>query len=118
MTDELCYLPATEALQRFRARELSPVELMHAVIDRAGQTEPTVNALCHTFYDEALALDLVHHAAFSRAAVASVRKLGFAGAPMTDALLQKLVAAFAPPVGRTNVPAGIVIAETIVIIGK
>ena len=54
MTDELCYLPATEALQRFRARELSPVELMHAVIDRADQTESTVNALCHTFYDEAL----------------------------------------------------------------
>ena len=40
--------------------------------------------------------DLVHHAAFSRAAVASVRKLGFAGAPMTDALLQKLVTGFAP----------------------
>jgi 2-furoate---CoA ligase len=40
--------------------------------------------------------DLVHHAAFARSDVSSVRKLGFAGAPMTDALLQKLVAAFAP----------------------
>jgi len=55
MTDELCYLPATEALRRFRARELSPVELMRAVIERADQTESIVNALCHTFYDEALA---------------------------------------------------------------
>ena len=54
MTEELCYLPATEALARFRARELSPVELMEAVIDRARRTEPIVNALCHTFYDRAL----------------------------------------------------------------
>jgi amidase len=54
MTEELCYLSATEAVARFRASELSPVELMQAVIDRAQQTEPTVNAHCHTFYDEAL----------------------------------------------------------------
>ncbi|HEX5195020.1 MAG TPA: amidase [Solirubrobacteraceae bacterium] len=54
MTDELRYLPATEALARFRSRELSPVELMEAVIERARHTEPTVNALCHTFYDRAL----------------------------------------------------------------
>jgi Asp-tRNA(Asn)/Glu-tRNA(Gln) amidotransferase A subunit family amidase len=54
MTEELCYLSATNALARFRAGELSPVELMEAVIDRALQTEPTVNALPHTFYEEAL----------------------------------------------------------------
>ena len=40
--------------------------------------------------------DLVHHAAFAGANVSSVRKLGFAGAPMTDALLQKLDTAFRP----------------------
>jgi 2-furoate---CoA ligase len=40
--------------------------------------------------------DLVHHSAFATADVTSVRKLGFAGAPMTDALLQKLAAAFRP----------------------
>jgi amidase len=54
MTDELCYLPATEALRRFRNRELSPVELMEAVIARAEEVEPTVNALCHRFFDEAV----------------------------------------------------------------
>ena len=54
MTD-LHYLSATEALERFRARELSPVELLEAVIARAEEVEPTVNALCHTFYDEARA---------------------------------------------------------------
>jgi Asp-tRNA(Asn)/Glu-tRNA(Gln) amidotransferase A subunit family amidase len=51
---DLCYLPATEALRLFRERRLSPVELMEAVIARAGEVEPTVNALCVTFYDEAL----------------------------------------------------------------
>jgi amidase len=51
---DLHYLSATEALSAFRARELSPVELMQAVIDRAEAVEPTVNALCHTFYERAL----------------------------------------------------------------
>jgi 2-furoate---CoA ligase len=40
--------------------------------------------------------DLVHHAAFAGADVSSVRKLGFAGAPMTDGLLATLTAAFKP----------------------
>jgi amidase len=53
MTD-LHYLSATEALARFRSRDLSPVELLFAVIARAEAVEPTVNAICHTFYDEAL----------------------------------------------------------------
>jgi 2-furoate---CoA ligase len=40
--------------------------------------------------------DLVHDPRFVGADVGSVRKLGFAGAPMTDALLKKLDAAFRP----------------------
>jgi 2-furoate---CoA ligase len=40
--------------------------------------------------------DLVHHPAFAHTDVSSVRKLGFAGAPMTDALLAKLTEAFRP----------------------
>jgi 2-furoate---CoA ligase len=40
--------------------------------------------------------DLVHHPLFAETDVSSVRKLGFAGAPMTDALLKKLDAAFRP----------------------
>jgi Asp-tRNA(Asn)/Glu-tRNA(Gln) amidotransferase A subunit family amidase len=51
---DLCYLPATEALRLFRERRLSPVELMAAVIARAEAVEPTVNALCVTYFDEAL----------------------------------------------------------------
>jgi len=40
--------------------------------------------------------DLVHDPRFATADVRSVRKLGFAGAPMTDALLRTLRAAFRP----------------------
>ena len=51
--DELCYLSAADALARFRDRSLSPVELLDAVIRRAGETEPVVNALCMRFFDAA-----------------------------------------------------------------
>jgi aspartyl-tRNA(Asn)/glutamyl-tRNA(Gln) amidotransferase subunit A len=54
MSTDLCYLSATEALRRFRTRELSPVELMEAVIARAEAVEPVVNALCITYFDRAL----------------------------------------------------------------
>jgi 2-furoate---CoA ligase len=40
--------------------------------------------------------DMVHQARFAATDISSVRKLGFAGAAMTDALLQKLQAAFRP----------------------
>jgi len=40
--------------------------------------------------------DVVHHPRFTQTDVSSVRKLGFAGAPMTDALLKELQAAFKP----------------------
>jgi 2-furoate---CoA ligase len=40
--------------------------------------------------------DLVHHPHFSTANVSSVRKLGFAGAPMSDALLRQVQSAFRP----------------------
>ncbi len=40
--------------------------------------------------------DLVHHPLFAQDDISSVRKLGFAGAPMTDGLLKNLQAAFNP----------------------
>lgn len=40
--------------------------------------------------------DLVHHPRFKTTDVSSVRKLGFAGAPMTDGLLRKLSESFRP----------------------
>ena len=52
---ELHHLPAGEALHRFRTRELSPVELMEAVIARAEEVEPVINAFAQRYFDEALA---------------------------------------------------------------
>jgi 2-furoate---CoA ligase len=40
--------------------------------------------------------DLLHHERFATTDVSSVRKLGFAGAPMTDGLLRSLKSAFKP----------------------
>jgi aspartyl-tRNA(Asn)/glutamyl-tRNA(Gln) amidotransferase subunit A len=52
---DLHYLPATEALRLFRSRQLSPVELVTAVIARAGAVEPAINAFAETRFEEALA---------------------------------------------------------------
>src|SRR5699024_1587838 len=47
-------LDAVTALGMLRSRELSPVELMRAVIARTEQVNPQVNALTETLFDEAL----------------------------------------------------------------
>ena len=53
MTD-LHYLSAIDALRMFRTGELSPVDLVGAVIARAERVEPTVNAFAATFFEQAL----------------------------------------------------------------
>ena len=50
---DLAYLSAADALELFRARKLSPVELMDAVIARAEAVEPRINALPVRFFDRA-----------------------------------------------------------------
>ncbi|WP_433672696.1 amidase [Nocardia sp. CA-136227] len=44
--DELCFLPATELVARIRSRELSPLELTDAVLDRMGKVDPLLHAFC------------------------------------------------------------------------
>ena len=53
MTD-LHYLSATDALAKFRSKELSPVELLQAVIARAEVVEPAINAFAESRFDEAM----------------------------------------------------------------
>lgn len=53
--DDLCYLPAYRILELFQARELSPVELMQAIIARAEAVEEKINAFGDSYFDEALA---------------------------------------------------------------
>ena len=52
--NDLAYLSATEALDLFRRRELSPVELLRAHIEQSEGWEPHLNAFSHLFFDEAL----------------------------------------------------------------
>jgi Asp-tRNA(Asn)/Glu-tRNA(Gln) amidotransferase A subunit family amidase len=51
---DLHYLSATDALAMFRSKELSPVELLQAVIARAEAVEPAINAFAESRFDEAL----------------------------------------------------------------
>ena len=53
--EEICYLPATELIRRYRAKSLSPVEVVSALIERADAVEPTINAFSHRFDETALA---------------------------------------------------------------
>ena len=62
---ELGYLPATEALALFRARELSPVEVLEAQIARAAIVEPVINAFSATCFDEARAAARVAEARYA-----------------------------------------------------
>ena len=52
--NELCYLTATEAQKLFRAKKLSPVDLVKAVIARAEKLEKKVNAFTFKYFGEAL----------------------------------------------------------------
>lgn len=55
MSDEdLVYLPAHQAIARFKSRELSPVELMEATIRRAEAVKEPYRALTYTHFDEAM----------------------------------------------------------------
>ncbi|RWP22301.1 MAG: amidase [Mesorhizobium sp.] len=54
MTLDLCYLPASEALRRFRDRTLSPVEIVEAQLQRIEETSGTINATSFVYAEEAL----------------------------------------------------------------
>ena len=62
---DLHYLSATDALAMFRSKELSPVELVEAVIARAEVVEPAINAFAETRYDEAIAAARAAEARYS-----------------------------------------------------
>lgn len=54
MDNKISYLSAIEAIERFTSKQLSPVELLKSLIDRAEKIEPQVNAFTYEYYDEAM----------------------------------------------------------------
>jgi amidase len=65
---ELCYMTATEALKRFRSRQLSPVELMKAMIARAETVQPKLKPFTFTYFEEALDLARKAEARYAKGA--------------------------------------------------
>jgi len=63
---------------------------------KAALTAIQTERVTHLYLVPTLYHDLLNHPDFARTDVSSVRKLGFAGAPMNDALLQRLDSAFRP----------------------
>ena len=50
---DLCFTPATVLREMIRTKELSPVELTDAVLERAAALNPKLNAICTPTFDEA-----------------------------------------------------------------
>jgi aspartyl-tRNA(Asn)/glutamyl-tRNA(Gln) amidotransferase subunit A len=52
---DLCYTPATDLVRMIRHKEVSPVEVTRAVLERMEALHPTLNAFCTVTADGALA---------------------------------------------------------------
>jgi aspartyl-tRNA(Asn)/glutamyl-tRNA(Gln) amidotransferase subunit A len=64
--DELCFTPATELARRIRGRELSPVELLEAVLARVEAVDPRVHAFVTLDAERAMAAAREAEAAAAR----------------------------------------------------
>lgn len=123
----LCFLPASAVASLMRDRQLSPVEVVDAVLRRIERLNPTLNAYCLVLADDARAQAKRAEAALARGdrqgplhgvPVAVKDNLAMAGVPFTygSRLLRDVVAAEDTPtvarlkqagaiiVGRTNTP--------------
>ena len=54
MANELCFLSATELIQRYRSRDLSPLEVTQAVFDQIANVNPKIHAFVTVTPEEAL----------------------------------------------------------------
>jgi Asp-tRNA(Asn)/Glu-tRNA(Gln) amidotransferase A subunit family amidase len=93
---ELCYLPASEVLTRFASRSLSPVEYLQALIARADETEPVVNAFAFRYFEEAMEQAKQAEARYAKGSdtrpleglpLAVKDEMDIAGKPMTNGSL-------------------------------
>ena len=57
---DICYLSASEALEKFKNKSLSPVELLNETIKRIENVNPKINAFNFFRFEEALKLSLIH----------------------------------------------------------
>src|SRR5215212_10387639 len=116
-SDPLCFLPATDVAAKIRAREVSPVEAVDAVLDRIEALNPRLNAFCFLHADEARAQARSAEAAVLRGdelgplhgVPMSVKdNLAIAGKPHTNGsrLLRDNIARESSPIGTRLIEAG------------
>ena len=124
---DLCFTPATELVRLFRARKVSPLEVMQGVLARIGQVNPRVNAVVTVAREGALRaaraatnalrrgtkLRPLHGVPVSIKDLTSTKgirttwgsKIFEQHVPQEDALIvERLKAAGAIVVGKTNTP--------------
>ena len=53
--DDLCFTPATRLASLIRRRQVSPLELTRALLDRIERVNPALNAYCTVAAEHALA---------------------------------------------------------------
>lgn len=121
---ELHYLDASTALRMFRSRELSPVELMEAVIARTESVNGGINALTETLFDESLRAARQASTAYARGRglapllglpVAAKEKHGLAGHTLSQGLIAQKDAIASedhPVITRIRAAGGIIHART------
>lgn len=121
---ELHYLDAATALRLFRTRELSPVELMEAVIARTEAVNGEINALTETLFEEALPAARQAAAKYARGRdltpllglpVAAKEKHGLKGRTLSQGLVaskDELAAEDHPVIDRIRRAGGIIHART------
>ncbi|MGQ4424584.1 amidase, partial [Streptomyces violaceoruber] len=51
MSDEICAMPATELVNRIKAKEISPTEVTEAVLNRMESLNPVLHAFCEPTQD-------------------------------------------------------------------
>ena len=103
MTDlDLAYATATELGRRYRAKELSPVEVMKNALGRIEDANAKLNCFCFTYPEEAL--EKAH--ATERAVMAGEDPGPLAGVPITNFLSQEKIDAI---VKRTQMAGGEVV---------
>jgi aspartyl-tRNA(Asn)/glutamyl-tRNA(Gln) amidotransferase subunit A len=126
-TDALCFLPATDLAAKIRAREVSPVEAVDAVLERIEALNPRLNAFVFLHAEEARAQARAAEAAVLRGdhlgplhgvPVSVKDNLAIAGKPLTSGsrllrdnvaretapIASRIMAAGGIIVGRTNTP--------------
>ncbi|MFZ3416909.1 amidase [Arthrobacter sp. 3Tela_A] len=121
----LHYLDAVTALKLFRSRELSPVELLQAAIERTGTVNGAVNAFTETMFDDAMVQARSAEAEYLRGSagrrsllglpVATKEKHALAGRSFSQGLLAQaatVAAADHPVVERIRAAGGIMHART------